>query len=136
MPSRWDGPLPGPTPAAGDAGDFPSGPIPPGPPHPPAAGGGLVRPPLAWLVLAALCVVGCVVLLVPGTTASDVAGYLAGAVGASVLVTTYRWFDQSKREDPRYSPLPVLDTAAVAVLVLGYLVAIPHLWRLATELAK
>lgn len=128
MPSRWD---------------TPTGPEPGGPP--PIASEPLgssptvrvVHPPVAVLVVAALCVLVSLVCFAVDSLSINVIGYVAGGIAVPILVTLYRWADQRRREDPHYQPLSAADGLAIGVLLFGFLLcAIPHMWRVATELSK
>lgn len=96
----------------------------------------LVRPPVAYLIAAIICVLVSLALFVPGGLTSDAVGYLLGGVAVTCLVMGYRFVDQKRRQEPTYSPATGLEALALTLLAVGLLSALIHLWLLATELSK
>jgi len=104
----------------------------------PSAGGpgDLVRPPLAWLVAAFVGVVVTFVLFGWDQNATNAVGYAVGCVGVITCVMIYRIKDQTRRQEPTYSPASGAELLAIALLVVGVAGSVAHLWLLATELSK
>lgn len=98
--------------------------------------GSTTGPPVAILGGAALCVLVGVVLLVPGTFAAHVAGYVASPLVAILLVGLFRRVDLRRRLAPAYRPAPTVARAIPVILVVAFVVAALHVWAIATEVAS
>lgn len=95
-----------------------------------------VRPPLGYLVAAALCVLTSAGLLFVAAFYVNVLGYVLASLLAVLIVGVFRQHDQRLRNDPRYSPRHGIAGMATTVVVAGIGVAMVHAWFIATELSK
>ncbi|WCO65985.1 hypothetical protein PO878_15905 [Iamia majanohamensis] len=93
-------------------------------------------PPLVLLALAGVCVAAGAGLLLVGTFAANVAGYLVASLLTIVLVGVYRRVDLIRRLSPGYRPAPAARRVVPVLLVAAFVVAGVHVWAIATEVAS
>ena len=93
-------------------------------------------PPLVLLVAAGLCVVVGAALLVVGSFAANLAGYVVASLVTIVLIGIYRRTDLIRRLSPGYRPRPELRRVVPVVLLAAWVVAGVHVWAIATEVAS
>lgn len=102
------------------------------------ASSGAARPvaPPAWLLVVGGGLVVLAGALVPvGVISVHWIGYVLSTFVNVALVARFRALDQRLRENPFYTPMPVLRTVASGLLLTTYLVAAVHAWLLATHYA-
>lgn len=89
------------------------------------------------LLIAAAIMVGfsALLLLVDGVW-WHLIGYLFGTVLTIGLITVFRRDDMDKRSRATYVPRPALSAIAIGIIVVGFLVAVVHVWALATEWSR
>ncbi len=100
------------------------------------ADAGPTGPPVVLLATAGACVLAGVALLLVGTFAANVAGYLVASLLTIVLVGVYRRVDLIRRLSPSYRPAPRVRRVVPVLLVLAFVVAGFHVWAIATEVAS
>jgi len=85
-------------------------------------------------VSAAVLVAG--ILGYPASMLATGLGYVAGAIGVSLLVVVQRLRTQRAEQRPGYEPSRVLAAVSRVVLLLGMLAGLANAYLLATEIAK
>lgn len=95
-----------------------------------------VRPPLRFLVAAAISVGISAVLLLADNVVSNIIGYVAGTILTIGFVAVFRARDVEARTSTRYVHVPWANAAGVALIVVGLLVTVPHIWSLAVDWSK
>jgi hypothetical protein len=109
----------------------------------PDTAGQIVFSPRWPVIVAAVSVLGSVILAVAeiaGNQASNLlissAGYVLGSLLTTVFVVVHRLLKQRSAREIWFSPRPQLDTLAHALLVAGLACGAWHAFELATEIAK
>lgn len=93
--------------------------------------GELVKPPALRLLIGAVCALTSLALFVSEGHASHLVGYALGTVLTILAVADFRRTDARRSASPLYSPVPWLNYAAVAVLLVGIGCGIGHIYYLA-----
>lgn len=79
---------------------------------------------------------GAVGLIFADTFSTAVAGYVLATFVTFTCVFGNRFVDARRSEEPRYVPRRSVNLLSNIVLMAGIVVALPHIWLIATDLAK
>jgi hypothetical protein len=95
----------------------------------------VVKPPKTQLAIAAAAALVSLLAFVPSTRAAHFAGYLLGTFVTILAVALFRRSDASRSSSPLYSPVSWMSRAAIAILTLGILCGVGHIYFLAQRVA-
>ena len=95
-----------------------------------------VHPPVRFLAYGGVAVLLAALLLLFSGNGWRIAGYLLGTIVAIGAVTLFRREDVKRRSSRSYAPREHLAMLATTIVVVGFGLAVVHVWFLADDLAR
>lgn len=93
-------------------------------------------PPVVILAVAAIGILAGIALLLVGSLAANVAGYVLSSVVVILAVGLFRRVDLQRRLSSGYTPSTSAGRLIPLLLVAAFVVTGCHVWAIATELAS
>jgi hypothetical protein len=91
----------------------------------------LVKPPAPMLMVGAIASLASLILFVWTTHFAQLIGYVLGTFVTILAISLFRRGDARRSSSPLYSPVPWMNRVAIAVLLIGIVCGVVHIYYLA-----